>query len=111
MIGEITYHHDSAVFRKDQSKLVVSSLGQQVDDPGGNANQWIAAPGLVNIEENDPAEPKSILWTAATKRAALQIGIYKVEFKHNFYDISTNGETYVRININGTENTDYVKQH
>ena len=108
---EITYHHDSAVFRKDQSNLVVSSLGQQVNDPGGNANKWIPAPGLVNIEENDPANPKSILWTALTKRAALQQGIYKIEFTHNFYDISTNGETYVRINVNGTENTDYVKQH
>jgi hypothetical protein len=49
-VGEITYHHDAAIFRKDQHKLVVSSKGQQVNDPGGNANKWINAPGLVNQE-------------------------------------------------------------
>jgi hypothetical protein len=50
MVGEITYHHDAAVFRKDQNRFVISSLGQKIDDPGGNANTWIPAPGLVNKE-------------------------------------------------------------
>jgi hypothetical protein len=107
--GEITYHHDSAVFRKDQHALLVSSLGQQVNGESGEADRWLNAPGLVNQEY---LNGDSFTWDTVNKRTQyLKPGIYHIDFQHNFYDIRTSGETYVKITVNGTKNTDYVLRH